>query len=54
MLALRQDAVFIIIMEHEERQRYTINIKWYGFRFSLVQRKSTAVFMLQLETAEAA
>ena len=39
MLPWRQDAVFGMIMEHEERHRYTIS-------FFSVQRKSTAVVML--------
>ena len=44
-----------MIMELEERHRdKRSTIKWCEFRFSSVQRKSSAVFMLQLETAAAA
>ena len=54
MLLLQQDAVFCMIVEHEERHRDTQStIKWYEFRFCSSQGKSTAAFMLQLETAAA-
>ena len=49
---MRGLTVFVMIMEHEERHRDTQStIKWHEFRFCSVQRKSIAVFMLQLETA---
>ena len=52
MLSLRLGAVFVMIWEYAERHRDNQStIKWYEFQFSAVQRKSTAVFMLQLETA---
>ena len=55
MLALRQDNAFVMIMEDEERYSDTQSaIKWYEFRFSSIQRKSTAVFTLQVETEAAA
>ena len=54
MLLLRQDAVFGMIMEHEERHRDIQSIiRWYEFRFCSAQGKGTAVFMLQLETTAA-
>ena len=55
MLALLQDAVFIMIWEHGGRHGdKQSTIKWYEFLFSSVRGKSTPVFMLQLETTAAA
>ena len=49
MLSWRQDAVMILDLEEKHRS----TIQWYDFQFSSVQRKSTAAFMLRLETAAA-
>ena len=40
--------------EEESHKDNQLTIQWYEFQYSVVQRKSTAVFMLRLETAGAA
>ena len=53
MLAVRQDAVFVMILEHEERYRDTESLHGMNFNFFSVQGKGTAALMLPLESTAA-